>query len=68
MARIVRCGLIQAQCEWSPEKFSLGQIKEKMIAKHEKLIAAAAKSKVQSWACRNFSTDRTSAPNNSPSV
>src|SRR6266446_7520682 len=47
MARIVRCGLIQAQCEWSPEKFSLGQIKEKMIAKHEKWIAAAAKSKVQ---------------------
>ncbi len=47
MARIVRCGLIQAQCEWSPEKFSLAQIKEKMIAKHEKLIAAAAKSKVQ---------------------
>src|SRR2546423_8811827 len=47
MARIVRCGLIQAKCEWSPEKFSLGQIKEKMIAKHEKWIAAAAKSKVQ---------------------
>src|SRR5712671_4592839 len=47
MARIVRCGLIQAQCEWSPEKFSLGQIKEKMIAKHEKWIAAAGKSKVQ---------------------
>jgi len=47
MARIVRCGLIQAQCEWSPEKFSLARIKEKMIAKHEKLIAAAAKSKVQ---------------------
>src|ERR1700675_686742 len=47
MARIVRCGLIQAHCEWSPEKFSLGQIKEKMIAKHEKLIAAAAKRKVQ---------------------
>ena len=47
MPRIVRCGLIQANCEWSPEKFSLAQIKEKMIAKHEKLIAAAAKSKVQ---------------------
>src|SRR5713101_743946 len=47
MARIVRCGLIQAQCEWSPEKFSLARIKGKMIAKHEKLIAAAAKSKVQ---------------------
>src|SRR5271155_2054088 len=47
MARIVRCGLIQAHCEWSPEKFSLGQIKEKMIVKHEKLIAEAAKRKVQ---------------------
>ena len=47
MARIVRCGLIQAHCEWSPTKFSLAQIKEKMIAKHEKLIAAAAKRKVQ---------------------
>src|ERR1700719_4373509 len=47
MARIVRCGLIQAQCEWSPTKFSLPQIKENMIAKHEKLIAAAAKRKVQ---------------------
>ena len=27
MARTVRCGLIQAACEWSPEKFSLAQIK-----------------------------------------
>lgn len=47
MARIVRCGLIQAHCEWSPTKISLEQIKEKMIAKHEKLIADAAKRKVQ---------------------
>src|SRR5260370_41803275 len=47
MARIVRCGLIQAQCEWSPEKYSLPDIKKKMIAKHEQLIAAAAKQKVQ---------------------
>ena len=47
MARIVRCGVIQARCEWSPEKFSLAQIKEKMIAKHERLIADAAKRKVQ---------------------
>ena len=30
-----------------PTKFSLAQIKEKMIAKHEQLIAAAAKRKVQ---------------------
>src|SRR6267143_5177153 len=47
MPRTVRCGLIQAQCEWSPEKFSLAEIKKKMIAKHERLIADAAKKKVQ---------------------
>ena len=47
MARVVRCGLIQASCEWSPEKFSLPQIKQKMMDKHERLIAAAAKKKVQ---------------------
>ena len=47
MARNVRCGLIQARCEWSPEKVSLADIKEKMIAKHERLIAEAAKKKVQ---------------------
>ena len=47
MARVVRCGLIQAHCEWSPEKYSLREIKKKMIAKHEGLIAAAAKKKIQ---------------------
>src|ERR1700747_243836 len=47
MARNVRCGLIQVRCEWSPEKVSLGEIKEKCIAKHERLIADAAKKKVQ---------------------
>src|SRR5213079_1654354 len=47
MARIVRCGLIQAQCEWSPEKYALPDIKKKMIAKHERLIASAAKKKIQ---------------------
>jgi N-carbamoylputrescine amidase len=47
MARIVRCGLIQARCEWSPEKVALAQIKRKMIAKHERMIAAAARKKVQ---------------------
>src|SRR5260370_29112148 len=41
MARNVRCGLIQVRCEWSPEKLSLGEIKEKMIAKHERLITDA---------------------------
>src|SRR5258708_21943531 len=47
MPRNVRCGLIQVRCEWSPEKLSLADIKEKMIAKHERLIADAAKQKVQ---------------------
>jgi len=47
MPRNVRCGLIQARCEWSPEKYSLADIKKKMIAKHEDLIADAAKKKVQ---------------------
>ena len=47
MPRNVRCGVIQARCEWSPEKYSLPDIKKKMIAKHEDLIAEAAKKKVQ---------------------
>src|SRR3990172_7063822 len=47
MARLVRCGLIQARCEWSPEKYSLAQIKKHMISKHERMIAQAAKKKVQ---------------------
>ncbi|MFZ0879605.1 MAG: hypothetical protein WA002_08920, partial [Candidatus Acidiferrales bacterium] len=47
MPRSVRCGLIQAKCEWSPDKHSLPEIREKMIAKHEKLIAEAAKKKTQ---------------------
>src|ERR1700738_5599487 len=47
MARHVRRGLIQGRCGCSPERVSLGDIKEKMIAKHERLIADAAKQKVQ---------------------
>jgi N-carbamoylputrescine amidase len=47
MPRTVRCGLIQVRCEWSPEKLSLATIRKNMIAKHEKMIAAAAKRKVQ---------------------
>src|SRR3989440_9727797 len=47
MPRVVRCGLIQARCEWSSEKYSLPDIKKKMIAKHERLIASAAKKKIQ---------------------
>src|SRR5271170_1530190 len=47
MPRVVRCGVIQAKCEWSSEKYSLAEIKEKMISKHERMIAAAAKKGVQ---------------------
>jgi beta-ureidopropionase len=47
MPRSVRCGLIQVRCEWSPEKHSLADIREKMISKHEKLISVAAKKDVQ---------------------
>jgi len=63
MARIVRCGLIQAQCEWSPEKFSIGEIKKKMIAKHERLIADAAKKQVQILGLQELFYGPTSAPN-----
>jgi beta-ureidopropionase len=44
---MVRCGLTQASCEWSPEEHSLDEIKKRMVAKHERLIEAAGKRKVQ---------------------
>ncbi len=47
MSRKVRCGLIQASCDWSVPKHSLPQIKEKMIAKHLPLIDQAGKKGVQ---------------------
>jgi beta-ureidopropionase len=47
MARLVRCALIQARCEWSPDKYSIQDIRKKMVEKHEKLIEAAAKKKTQ---------------------
>ncbi len=47
MARVVRCGLVQARCELSLEKHSLDEIKRHMIQKHEKLIAQAAKKRAQ---------------------
>ncbi len=47
MPRIVRCGLIQTHCEWSPEKYSIKDISKKMLEKTEKLIEAAAKKKTQ---------------------
>jgi N-carbamoylputrescine amidase len=47
MARLVRCGLIQTHCEWSPEKYSIKDISKKMLDKTEKLIETAAKKKTQ---------------------
>jgi beta-ureidopropionase len=47
MAHIVRCGLVQARCEWSPQKFALDRIKREMMKKHERMIADAARKKAQ---------------------
>jgi beta-ureidopropionase len=47
MPRLVRCGLIQASCDWSPETHSIRDIAKKMLEKHEKLIEQAAKKKTQ---------------------
>jgi beta-ureidopropionase len=43
----VRCGLIQAGCEFSPEKHPLNAIRKKMVAKHVRLIEQAARQHVQ---------------------
>jgi beta-ureidopropionase len=45
--RVVRCALVQARCEWSPEKFALDKIKHQMVKKHERMIADAAREKAQ---------------------
>jgi beta-ureidopropionase len=42
MPRIVRCGLIQAANVLSPDKASLADVREAMIAKHVRLIEEAA--------------------------
>ncbi len=47
MAKKVKIGLIQASCPWSTPKYSLAQIKEKMIEKHVGLIEGAGKKGVQ---------------------
>ena len=47
MARIVKCGLIQTKCDWLPPKYTMQQIKTKMIDKHVALIEKAAKQGVQ---------------------
>jgi len=47
MSRIVKCGLIQTKCDWLPPKYTMQQIKTKMIDKHVALIEKAAKQGVQ---------------------
>ncbi|MBI4345533.1 MAG: acyltransferase, partial [Elusimicrobia bacterium] len=47
MAKKVKCGLIQTSCPWSTPKYTLPQIKEKMIAKHVGLVEDAGKKGVQ---------------------
>jgi N-carbamoylputrescine amidase len=47
MPRIVRCGLIQASNVLSPDKASLAEVREAMIAKHVRLIEEAASRGVQ---------------------
>lgn len=47
MPNIVRCGLIQAANELSPERHSLAEIKKAMLEKHVRLIEQAGKKRVQ---------------------
>lgn len=47
MARVVRCGLIQAACEYSPDKYSLAKIKQHMLVKHDRLLKQAGRQGVQ---------------------
>jgi len=47
MARVVRCGLVQARCEWSPDEVPVEKIKKQMVKKHEGLIAEAARQRAE---------------------
>ena len=47
MSRIVKCGLIQASCDWQTPKYTLAQIKKNMIDKHVGMIEKAGKQGVQ---------------------
>ena len=47
MPNTVRCGLIQAGCEFSPEKMPLAAIRKAMVAKHVRLVEQAARQHVQ---------------------
>ena len=47
MARIVKCGLIQASCDWEAPKYSMRQIKKNMTDKHVAMVEKAARQGVQ---------------------
>ena len=47
MSRTVRCGLIQASNVLSPDKASLGEVREAMVAKHVALLEEAAARQVR---------------------
>ncbi|HEX6738917.1 MAG TPA: acyltransferase, partial [Vicinamibacteria bacterium] len=47
MPRLVRCGLTQATNALAPDGDNLRQVREAMIAKHLRLIEAAAQQGVQ---------------------
>ena len=47
MPNVVRCGLIQAANDLSPERYALPEIKKAMVAKHLKLIEQAGRKHVQ---------------------
>ena len=47
MSRIVKCGLIQTSCDWQTPKYTLKQIKQKMIDKHVPIIERAGRQGVQ---------------------
>ena len=46
MARIVRCGLIQASNVKSPAEASLAEVRQAMIDKHLKLIEDAGRKEI----------------------
>jgi len=47
VANTVRCGLIQAGCEFSPERMTPAAIRKAMVAKHLRLVEQAARQHVQ---------------------
>ena len=65
MARMVRCGLIQARNVLGAEH-SLAEIRDAMVKKHVDLIEQAARHRCKSCACRNCFTDRIFVPSRIP--